>query len=276
MTVETGAAAALPSAKRTRSGRGENLLVKIAWIVVPFVPIVIVWAIVAQLGIFSPILLPGPGRVFATFVEYTMNGELFIHIGQSLVRLSLGVLAGAGLGLPLGIAMGMSPRIRRALDPIMNLGQAIPGLAWIPLAILWFGLGYKAVTFIIFTSVFFPVLFATIVGIQSVPQVLINASLTMGANRMQIVRDVMLNGALPSIITGIRLGIGYGWRALVGGEMIAATAGLGFLIFDARQFLKSDVVIMGMLTIGFTWVIMDQLLLKPLERRTIERWGMVR
>jgi NitT/TauT family transport system permease protein/taurine transport system permease protein len=259
-----------------RRARRGNWWVRLAWIVGPFVPIVLLWEIVVRLGIFSPILLPGPGRVLRTFIEYGWSGELFVHIGESLVRLGLGVLAGTTLGLPLGVAMGMYPRIRRALDPIMNLGQAIPGLAWIPLAILWFGLGYKAVTFIIFTAVFFPVLFATIVGMQSVPQVLVNAGLTMGASRLQIVCDVMLKGALPSIITGVRLGIGYGWRALVGGEMIAATAGLGFLIFDARQYLKSDVVIMGMLTIGIIWVVMDQLLLKPLERRTIERWGLVR
>lgn len=251
-------------------------LVDMAWLIGPFVPIIIAWDILCRLEIFSAIILPPPARVFETFVEYMLSGELFVHIGESLIRLGLGVLAGTGLGLPLGIVMGMYPLVRRAFDPIVNLGQAIPGLAWIPLAILWFGLGYKAITFIIFTSVFFPVLFATITGIQSVPQVLVNASLTMGANRLQIVWDVLIKGALPTIITGIRLGIGYGWRALVGGEMIAATAGLGFLIFDARQFLKSDVVIMGMLAIGLTWVVMDRLLLKPLERRTIERWGMVR
>ncbi len=251
-------------------------LVDMAWLIGPFVPIIIAWDVLCRLEIFSAIILPPPARVFETFVEYMLSGELFVHIGESLIRLGLGVLAGTGLGLPLGIVMGMYPLVRRAFDPIVNLGQAIPGLAWIPLAILWFGLGYKAITFIIFTSVFFPVLFATITGIQSVPQVLVNASLTMGANRLQIVWDVLIKGALPTIITGIRLGIGYGWRALVGGEMIAATAGLGFLIFDARQFLKSDVVIMGMLAIGLTWVVMDRLLLKPLERRTIERWGMVR
>lgn len=268
----------LPAAAAPRSRRGgrENPLVTMLWLVGPFVPIILIWQGVCQLGLFSPILLPPPIRVAEAFVEYVSDGELFKHIGASLFRLSLGVIAGLLIGLPVGVAMGMSPLVRRFLDPIVNLGQAIPGLAWIPLAILWFGLGYKAVTFIIFTSVFFPVLFATLTGIQSVPLVLINAALTMGANRRQVIFDVLLKGALPSIITGVRLGIGYGWRSLVGGEMIAATAGLGFLIFDARQFLKSDVVIMGMLTIGLTWVVMDRLLLKPLERRTIERWGMVR
>ena len=254
----------------------KSKLIDFLWVVGPFIPVIIAWDIVCRLGLFSAIILPSPARVFQTFVEYASTGELFVHIGESLIRLTFGVVVGTACGLPLGILMGMSPLARRLLDPIVNLGQAIPGLAWIPLAILWFGLGYKAVTFIIFTSVFFPVLFATITGIQSVPQVLINACLTMGASRLQIVRDVLIKGALPSIITGVRLGIGYGWRALVGGEMIAATAGLGFLIFDARQFLKSDVVIMGMLTIGLTWVVMDRLFLKPLERRTIERWGMVR
>lgn len=248
----------------------------VGWVVGPFLPVIVLWEVVARLEIFSPILLPSAVTVFRTFAEYLRSGELFVHLWESLIRLMLGFLAGAGLGLPLGIAMGMSRAVKRFFDPIMNLGQAIPGLAWIPLAILWFGLGYKAVTFIIFTAVFFPILFATLSGIQGVPQVFINAGLTMGARRHQIIWGIMIKGALPSIITGVRIGIGYGWRALVGGEMIAASAGLGFLIFDARQFLKSDVVIMGMLTIGLTWVVMDQILLKPLERRTIEKWGMVR
>jgi taurine transport system permease protein len=252
--------------------RVTNLL----WLLGPFFVIVGVWQIVASLEIFPPFLFPKATKVFVTFFNYGRSGELFPHIWDSLIRLSLGFVVGFGIGFPLGIAMGSNRVIARAFDPVVNFFQAIPGLAWVPLAILWFGLGYKAVTFVIFTNVFFPVCFNTITGVRGIPQVLINAALTCGANYLQVVKEILVFGALPSVVTGIRIGMGFGWRALVGGEMIAATSGLGFLIFDARQFLKTDVIIMGMITMGLMWLLMDRLILKPWESRTIERWGMAR
>jgi taurine transport system permease protein len=248
----------------------------VAWLLGPFLVFVLIWEAFARFGSFPAYILPAPIDVARAFWVHLGNGSLLKHVTESSIRLILGFIAGAGVAIPLGIAMGMNRNIGRFFDPLVNLFQAIPGLAWVPLAILWFGLGYKAVTFIIFTSVFFPVLFSTLMGVRLVPQTLINAALTMGATRWQVVRSVIVMGALPSLITGLRIGVGYGWRSLVGAEMIAATAGLGFLVFDARQYLRSDVVIMGMLTMGILWVGMDRLILKPLESRTVERWGMMR
>jgi len=254
----------------------KKRLSDVLWLLCPFLVIIGIWQAVAAMEICPPFLFPKATRVLVTFQEYIVSGELFEHILDSLLRLSLGFAVGFGLGFPLGIAMGSNRLIARAFDPLVNFFQAIPGLAWVPLAILWFGLGYKAVTFVIFTNVFFPVCFNTITGVRGIPQVLINSALTCGASYYQVVREILVFGALPSVVTGIRIGMGFGWRALVGGEMIAATSGLGFLIFDARQFLKTDVIIMGMATMGLMWLLMDRFILKPWELRTIERWGMAR
>jgi ABC-type nitrate/sulfonate/bicarbonate transport system permease component len=254
----------------------KKRLSDVIWLLCPFLVVIGIWQAVAVMEIFPPFLFPKATKVLITFQEYIASGELFEHILDSLVRLSLGFAVGFGLGFPLGIAMGSNRLIARAFDPLVNFFQAIPGLAWVPLAILWFGLGYKAVTFVIFPNVFFPVCFNTITGVRGIPQVLINSALTCGANYFQVVREILIFGALPSVVTGIRVGMGFGWRALVGGEMIAATSGLGFLIFDARQFLKTDVIIMGMATMGLMWLLMDRFILKPWELRTIERWGMAR
>jgi NitT/TauT family transport system permease protein/taurine transport system permease protein len=149
-------------------------------------------------------------------------------------------------------------------------------LAWTPLAILWLGIGYEAVTFIILVSVVFPLIFNTAAGVRSISQNLINAALTLGAGQGALLREVYFPGSLASIVTGLRIGVAYGWRSLVGAEMIAATSGVGFMIFDARQFLRSDVVIVGMMMLGTTWLVLDNIILRPLEARTVERWGMVR
>ena len=251
-------------------------VINVIWLIGPFAFIIAIWEVVAAIEVFPDYLFPKPLTVLLRFIEHIRTGELFLHIRDSLFRLLLGFGTGFGLGFPLGLAMGSNRYIARAFDPVINFFQAIPGLAWIPLAILWFGLGYKAVTFVIFTNVFFPVCFNTITGVRGIPQVLINSALTCGAGYLQIIKEILIYGSLPSVVTGIRIGTGFGWRALVGGEMIAATSGLGFLIFDARQFLKTDVVIMGMIAMGFMWLITDRLVLKPWEMRTIERWGMAR
>jgi taurine transport system permease protein len=180
------------------------------------------------------------------------------------------------LALPLGILVGVNRTASALFTPPTVFFQAIPGLAWVPLAILWLGIGHKAVTFIIFNSVFFPILVNTILGIRSIPENMVNGALCLGASPWVLVKEVYVPGALPSIVAGVRLGSGYGWRALIGGEMIATSTGLGFMIFDARQFLGTDVVILGMVVIGILWLVTDSVILRPLERRTVLRWGTVR
>ena len=153
---------------------------------------------------------------------------------------------------------------------------AIPGLAWIPFAILWFGLGQGAVLFIIVMSIFFPVLHNLLTGIRMVQPVLIEAVQTLGAGRAAVIRHVIFPATLPNLMTGIRLGIAFGFRSLVGGEMIASTDGLGYAIFNAQQYFQSARIVVGMLTIGIVWLAMDRLILRPIEQRTTMRWGLIR
>jgi len=242
----------------------------------PFALILVAWGLVAGAKLYPEYLFPSPFRVADKLAEMTASGEIFRHIGASMYRLGLGFIVGFLLALPLGILIGVNKAASNFFTPPTTFFQAIPGLAWVPLAILWLGIGHKAVTFIIFNSVFFPILFNTILGIRSIPENMVNAALCLGASPWTLVKNVYLPGALPSIVTGVRLGVGYGWRALIGGEMIATASGLGFMIFDARQFLGTDVVILGMIVIGVLWMIIDFFALRPLEKRTIFRWGTVK
>ena len=176
----------------------------------------------------------------------------------------------------MGYLMGLNRASREFFDPLINLLQAIPGLAWIPFAILWFGLGQGAVTFIIVMAVFFPVLHNLLTGIRLVQPVLVEASQTLGARRMAIIAHVIFPATLPNLMTGVRLGIAFGFRSLVGGEMIASTNGIGYAIFNAQQYFQSARIVVGMLAIGVTWLILDRAILRPIERRTTMRWGMMR
>jgi NitT/TauT family transport system permease protein/taurine transport system permease protein len=259
-----------------RRARRIRFAVRTFQAVVPFVVLAAVWQAAVRLGEYPVYLFPPPATVWHAAREILGSGELWTHTIESMGRVLLGSTAAIAVAFPLGLAMGMNRTASNYFTPMVTFFQAVPGLAWTPLAILWFGIGYKTVTFIVFLSVFFPVLFNTVVGIRSVNQTLINAVLTLGAPRLYVILEVLLPGALAYIVTGIRLGLGYGWRALVAVEMIGATSGLGFMIFDARAQLRSDLVIVGMLALGSVWLIADSLLLKPLEARTIERWGLLR
>jgi len=161
------------------------------------------------------------------------------------------------------------------VEPIVGFFNALSGIAWLPLAITWFGLGWTSVTFIMFNTIFFLVFFNTLVGVRAVPRIFEQAVLTMGGSRRDVIWEVLIPGALPSVVTGIRMSIGFGWRALIAAEMIATSTGLGFLIYNGANFLQSDTILVGIIVIGVLWLLTDRLLLRPLERRTIERWGLV-
>jgi taurine transport system permease protein len=263
------------SQQARRAATGDRLM-SVGMFVLPFIVIVLIWQAVSLAGLYPNYIFPSPYEVWETLLRTVGDGSLIRHIGASLFRLGLGFIAGVAIGFPLAVLIGINRTASRFFVPPITFFNSIPGLAWIPLAILWFGIDYKAVTFIIFNSVFFPVAFSTIAGIRAVPQNLINAGRTLGASQIDLVREVYIPGALPSIVTGMRLGVAYGWRALIGGEMIATATGLGFMIFDARQTLDSGVIVLGMIVMGVLYLAMDQLILRPLEVRTIERWGTVR
>ena len=242
----------------------------------PYLAVIAFWQLLSELNLWPRVLFPSPSEVFLAFAQDLRSGVLLVDLAASLKSLALGFIAGAGLALPLSYLMGLHRRSRDFFDPIINLIQAIPGLAWIPFAILWFGLGQGAVTFIVAMSVFFPILYSVLTAIRLVQPVLIEATQTLGGNRKDIIVHVIFPATLPNLITGIRLGVSFGFRSLVGGEMIASTEGIGYAIFNAQQYFQSARIVVGMLAIGITWLIIDRLLLRPIENRTVFKWGMVR
>lgn len=256
------------------SGRWRD----VGWIqeALPYVVAVAIWQVLSFMDIWPRVLFPSPIDVAEAFSADLRSGKLVGNLLISLKSLGLGFLVGAAIAVPLGYLMGLSRSSRNFFDPLVNLLQAIPGLAWIPFAILWFGLGQGAITFIIVMSVFFPVLHNLLTGIRLVQPVLIEASRTLGAKRFDVIAHVICPATLPNLMTGIRLGIAFGFRSLVGGEMIAGTDGIGYAIFNAQQYFQSARIVVGMLAVGITWLLIDRLVLRPIEQRTTIRWGLMR
>ncbi len=241
----------------------------------PFAVLLLVWQLISTAQLMPDNLLPAPREVFRAWIEVIEDGSFFRHVGASLVRLGIGFAVSTVLGIALGVLMGLNRSLAEFIQPLASFFNALSGIAWVPLAITWFGLGPVAVTFIIWNAIFFLVLFNTLVGIKAVPLIFENAVLTLGGSRWQVITQVLIPGALPNVMTGLRMGMGFGWRALIVAEMIAASSGLGFMIFDARYYQRPDLILVGIATIGLIWLVTDRLLLVPVERWTIERWGLV-
>jgi NitT/TauT family transport system permease protein/taurine transport system permease protein len=241
----------------------------------PFAVLLGAWAAVSAAELVPPIFLPRPDAVARVGWEMARDGSLWVNIGASLGRLLLGVVVSVPLAVAGGVVVGLSRRLATVLEPIAGFFNALSGIAWLPLAVTWFGLGWGSVTFIMFNTIFFLVFFNTLVGVRTVPRLFESAVRTLGGSRRHVILQVLIPGAMPSIVTGVRLSIGFGWRALIAAEMIATTTGLGFLIFNAQNFHQTDAIVVGIIAIGILWLVTDRLVLRPLERWTIERWGLV-
>jgi ABC-type nitrate/sulfonate/bicarbonate transport system permease component len=224
------------------------------------------WWLVTATGIINQVLLPSPLEVFAAFIDALKDGSLWINTWISLLRVVEGFLLGFALAVPLGILMGNSRIVKGLLEPLIELVRPVPPIAIIPIAILWFGIGEISKVFIIAYGAFFPILVNTMAGFREVDPVLVRAATTLGAGRWQIFRDVVLRSALPFIIVGSRLGMGLAFIVLVAAELIASSAGLGFLINDARYNFRTDRVFLGMILIGILGLVLNKLLIE------LERW----
>ncbi len=210
--------------------------------------------------------LPPPSRVLAAGWRVLASGDLFVHIGASLVRVLGGFAAAALVATPLGIGIGLWPWIEDIADPVVEFLRPIPPIAWIPLGILWFGIGDAQNMFIIFLGAFFPILLNTIAGVRRVDRTLVWGALTLGGRRPQIIREIVLPSALPLILAGLRIGLGVGWMALVAAELVAARSGLGFMIQSARYAFRTERVILGMAVIGILGLTMDRVM-RDVEKR---------
>ncbi|MDF2094551.1 ABC transporter permease [Aquibaculum arenosum] len=242
---------------------------------IPFIPLIALWSFVVWLELFPRVFLPGPGDVLIKAWELLYKGILLDYLGDSVVRLSVGAAAGMALAIPLGIFIGLNSRAHEVSWPILLFFQAIGDIAWLPILLIWFGFGLTTMTFVIVYTVLFPVVLNTVLGIRSVNPELRRAAQSLGASRPRILFEVTLPGALPNIITGLRNGLGYGWRALIAAEIIVGTSGIGFLMFDARRAGSVEEIVVGMIVLGILWYIVDSWILAPIERATGQRWGLV-
>ena len=229
------------------------------------VVIVLAWAALSRL-VANPTLLPSPETVLATLWTLVASGKLFEHAGTSVGRIFLSWAIACAVAIPLGVFMGRSERIERLLRPAVELFRPISPIAWIPLAVLWFGIGLSGKVFIIFIGSFFPVLLNTIAGVKGVPPILITAAKTFGCSPLSITTRVCLPAALPTIATGLRIAFGTAWMTIIAAEMVASKAGLGHMIMDGMEILRSDVVIVGMAAIGLLGFAFDALF------RRVEVW----
>lgn len=242
---------------------------------VPFAAIVLAWVIAPYLADYPSYVLPSIGQVAGRIWTALSDGSLLEHVLGSLYRLAIGFVVGNAIAIPLGIAIASNRHVADLLRPLLTFLQSIAGIAWVPLAIIWFGIGMGAVVFVIANTIFFSAIYNTVVGVESIPNILYRAVRSQGANGWQVFTELVLPGALVQIILGLRTSMAYGWRALVAGEMIAGTNGLGYMTVEAVQWYQTDTIIMGMIVIGLLWLVLDRLLFVSLEQATIARWGLI-
>ncbi|HHQ4651979.1 taurine ABC transporter permease TauC [Aeromonas hydrophila] len=229
------------------------------------------WWLVARLGLISPLFLPPPAQVLQQFATLAgpqgfMDATLWQHLAASLQRILIALAAATLCGVTVGLAMGLSPTLRGMLDPLIELYRPVPPLAYLPLMVIWFGIGETSKVLLIYLAIFAPVAMATLAGVQGAKQVRLRAARALGANRWQVLWYVIVPGALPDILTGLRIGLGVGWSTLVAAELIAATRGVGFMVQAAGEFLATDVVLAGILVIALIAFTLE-LGLRALQRR---------
>jgi NitT/TauT family transport system permease protein/taurine transport system permease protein len=267
---------------------GRQRLRRILLGAIPFVALAGLWQLNAVYRWLAPIHIPPPAAVWSAIftlqdgclgvidaLRQSSGCLLTNHILSSLGRVGLSLVVGLPLGITAGVLAGMHRRLANALEPVGVFANSISGIAWVPLAIVWFGVGWPTTLFILLNTVFWLVFFNTLLGVRGVPRAYEHSVLTLGAKRWTVITQVYIPGALPSIVTGIRMSMGFGWRALIAAEMIGGDRGLGFMLFVSAQEYKTEEVFLGVLVIAVIWMITDRACLVPLERWTIERWGLV-
>ena len=246
------------------------------------VAIAVWWIVTAGLKLFTPLVLPSPVTVaqaawqllvdpqLRLFSGGIYNGNLLGHALISTGRVALGFTAGVLVAIPLGVLIARNREFEPYLDPLLQILRPIPPIAWTPLAILWFGIGLRAIVFLIFLGAFWPMLLNTVSGIREVPRILGQAAASLGATRRQVLFTVILPAAIPFLFTGLRLAFGSAWITIVAAELIAASEGLGYLIMNARRILAAPDIIVGMLTIGLLGLAFDRAF-RALEQRLYSR-----
>ncbi len=255
---------------------------------IPFVVLIGLWIANDIVGWLPEVFIPSIQSVvesvftlqeecpgFISALSMASSCQMTNHIFSSIGRVLLAAVIGLPLGIALGILAGMNRTVSAFLEPVGIFANSISGIAWIPLAIVWFGVGWMTTLFILLNTIFWLIFFNTMLGVRSIARVYEQGVLTMGGSRWTVIAHVYLPGALPSIITGMRMSLGFGWRALIAAEMIGGDSGLGYMIFTAAEEFKIEQVFLGVIIISLIYLATDRYLLMPLEKWTVQRWGMV-
>ena len=258
-----------PAQRQRTAARFSDRTLRLISLVMPLV-VLVVWECFARLGLLSPQVLPAPTRVAQTAISLIAQGRLLSDMGVSLLRAMTGFVIGGTLGVALGTGGGSSRVAEAFFDRNIQMLRAIPFLALLPLVIVWFGVGEAGKIFLVALGVLFPIYVNTVLGIRQVDPKLLELGRVMGLSRRTLIRRIVIPGALPSILTGVRYALASAWLALVVAETIATSTGIGFLAMDAREFLRTDVIVMTIVIYAGIGVLADAFA-RGLERRLL-RW----
>jgi NitT/TauT family transport system permease protein len=225
-----------------------------------FVILLLVWDLLARFSGWSRQVFPGPLQVFTSLAELTANGTLLRHTVASLFRVTVGFYLAVILGLPLGILLGRLRLARALLNPIIQFLRPISPLAWIPLSMLWFGIGDKPAIFLIFLSSFFPLVVSTTITVGAINPVFFQVAANFNFSRREVITKIVIPAMIPGTITALRISVTIAWLVVVAAEMIAVQSGLGYLILDSRNALRMDYVMDGMIVIGVIGLLLDTIM----------------
>ncbi|HEY5443443.1 MAG TPA: ABC transporter permease, partial [Pyrinomonadaceae bacterium] len=232
----------------------------------------LVWTVISLSGVFPTSVFPSPMDVARGFLEELRTGRLIDDIVASLFRVTTGFGLAALTGIPVGLWLGNHARARVALLPLINFFRSLSPLAWIPFAILWFGIGDLPTVFLIFMASFFPLVLATVAAVANIPSVYFRVAGDYRFSGTEVLTKVTLPAVAPQVITSLRVTAGLAWLVVVAAEMIAGRAGLGFAIWDARNGLRMDLLVCGMIVIGVIGIVLDRILLQLTKIPSV-RWG---
>ena len=249
-------------------GQGESLLIS----VISAAALIGLWSLATWMGWIKPLFLPSPWAIMLKFQNLWVDGyseaSLLQHVGVSVARVFGALALACATAIPIGLAMGMSHIMRGVFDPPIEFYRPVPPLAYLPLMIIWFGIGELSKVLLIFLSIFAPVAIGTRSGVRSAAIEQIHAAYSLGATRWQVLWQVILPAAMPEILTSVRIGIGVGWTTLVAAEMVAATNGIGFMVLSASQFLQTQTVMLGIIIIAAIAYAFD-VVIRQIERRLV-------
>lgn len=236
----------------------------------------VVWEVFAYSGYFSRALTPPLESILAALAKTVADGSMLQHALFTLGRVLLGIALACAIAIPLGMLMGRVRAVERFFIPLVSVLMPIPSLAWVPLFVLWFGIGNFATILVVLYAATFPMIYNVWTGVRSISPLWLRAGAAMGANRRALFWKVVWPGALPFVITGLRLSFGRAWIAVVGGELLASpTRGLGKVIFDAKEFLNTEMMLAALIVIGGFGLLFERVVFQAVETRTVGRWGMV-